>query len=57
MRNLTAKHPMEQRSKKLLEQIQDIISLKHYSYQTEKTDIYWMYEEILSKLMSVARFN
>jgi hypothetical protein len=51
MRNFTAKHPMEQRPKKLLEQVQDVIRLQHYSYQTEKTYIYWMYEEILSKLM------
>ncbi|MDZ4875864.1 MAG: hypothetical protein CLLPBCKN_005284 [Chroococcidiopsis cubana SAG 39.79] len=27
---------MEQRPKKLLEQVQDAIRLKHYSYQTKK---------------------
>ncbi|MBW4643744.1 MAG: integron integrase [Goleter apudmare HA4340-LM2] len=38
---------MEQRPKKLLEQVQDIIRLKHYSYQTEKTYIYWIRRYIL----------
>ncbi|WP_442944779.1 phage integrase N-terminal SAM-like domain-containing protein [Nostoc sp.] len=33
---------MEQRPKKLLEQVQDVIRLKHYFYQTEKTYIYWI---------------
>jgi integrase len=33
---------MEQRPKKLIEQVQDAIRLKHYSYQTEKTYIYWI---------------
>ncbi|MBD1835247.1 phage integrase N-terminal SAM-like domain-containing protein [Cyanobacteria bacterium FACHB-472] len=33
---------MEQRPKKLLKQVQDVIRLKHYSYQTEKTYIYWI---------------
>jgi integron integrase len=33
---------MSQRPKKLLEQVQDVIRLKHYSYQTEKTYIYWI---------------
>ncbi|AFY89763.1 phage integrase N-terminal SAM-like domain-containing protein [Chroococcidiopsis thermalis] len=33
---------MEQRPKKLLEQVQDAIRLKHYSYQTKKTYIYWI---------------
>ena len=27
---------MEQRPKKLLEQVSDVIRLKHYSYKTEK---------------------
>lgn len=34
-------------SKKLLEQVQDVIQLKHYSYQTEKTYIYWIKRYIL----------
>jgi len=38
---------MEQRPKKLLEQMQDVIRLKHYSYQTEKTYIYWIRRYIL----------
>ncbi|RUR76791.1 phage integrase N-terminal SAM-like domain-containing protein [Chlorogloeopsis fritschii PCC 9212] len=38
---------MEQRPKKLLEQVQDVIHLKHYSYQTEKTYIYWIRRYIL----------
>ncbi|MBE9016361.1 integron integrase [Chroococcidiopsis sp. CCALA 051] len=33
---------MEQRPKKLLEQVQDAIRLKHYSYQTEKTYVHWI---------------
>ena len=33
---------MEQRPKKLLEQVKDVIRLKHYSYQTEKTYIHWI---------------
>ncbi|MTJ55677.1 hypothetical protein FJR38_24940 [Anabaena sp. UHCC 0253] len=33
---------MEQSPKKLLEQVQDVIRLKHYSYQTEKTYINWI---------------
>ncbi len=38
---------MEQRPKKLLEQVQDVIRLKHYSYQTEKTYISWIRRYIL----------
>jgi integrase len=38
---------MEQRPKKLLEQVQDSIRIKHYSYQTEKTYIYWTRRYIL----------
>ena len=38
---------MEQRPKKLLEQVQYVIRLKHYSYQTEKTYIYWIRRYIL----------
>lgn len=33
---------MEQRPKKLLEQVRDAIRLKHYSYQTEKTYVHWI---------------
>lgn len=38
---------MEKRPKKLLEQVQDVVRLKHYSYQTEKTYIYWIRRYIL----------
>ena len=38
---------MEQRPKKLLKQVQNVITLKHYSYQTEKTYIYWIRRYIL----------
>lgn len=38
---------MVQRPKKLLEQVRDIIRLKHYSYQTEKTYVYWIRRYIL----------
>jgi integron integrase len=38
---------MEQRPKKLWEQVQDSIRIKHYSYQTEKTYIYWTRRYIL----------
>ena len=30
---------MQQRPKKLLDQVQDAIRLKHYSYRTEETDV------------------
>lgn len=33
---------MQERSKKLLEQPQDTIRLKHYSYKTEKSYIDWI---------------
>ncbi len=38
----SAQLPIEQRPKKLLKQVQDVIRLKHYSYQTGKTYIYWI---------------
>ncbi|WP_242043379.1 phage integrase N-terminal SAM-like domain-containing protein [Leptolyngbya sp. FACHB-671] len=38
---------MEQRPKKLLKQVQDVIRLKHYFYQTEKTYISWIRRYIL----------
>jgi len=38
---------MEQRPKKLLEQVSDVIRLKHYSYQTEKSYINWIKRYIL----------
>ncbi|MBH8552881.1 integron integrase [Nostocaceae cyanobacterium CENA357] len=38
---------MEQRPKRMFEQVQDVIRLKHYSYQIEKTYIYWIRRYIL----------
>ncbi len=38
---------MEQRPKKLLEQVRDAVRLKHYSYQTEKTYVHWIKRYIL----------
>jgi len=38
---------MEQLPKKLLEQVSDIIRLKHYSYKTEKSYINWIKRYIL----------
>jgi len=38
---------MEQRPKKLLEQVSDVIRLKHYSYKTEKSYVNWIKRYIL----------
>ena len=38
---------MEQLPKKLLEQVSDVIRLKHYSYKTEKSYINWIKRYIL----------
>ncbi|WP_198931480.1 MULTISPECIES: phage integrase N-terminal SAM-like domain-containing protein [Desertifilum] len=38
---------MEKPPKKLLEQVRDVIRLKHYSYQTEKSYINWIKRYIL----------
>lgn len=38
---------MEQRPKKLLEQVRDVIRLKHYSYRTEESYVYWLRRYIL----------
>jgi integron integrase len=38
---------MESRPKKLLEQVQDVIRLKHYSYRTEQTYVQWIRRFIL----------
>ncbi|MGL5083730.1 MAG: phage integrase N-terminal SAM-like domain-containing protein [Microcoleaceae cyanobacterium] len=38
---------MEQRPKKLLEQVRDVIRLKHYSYRTEQIYVYWVRRYIL----------
>ena len=39
--------PMEKPPKKLLEQVHDIIRIKHYSYRTEETYIFWIRRYIL----------
>lgn len=38
---------MEKPPKKLLEQVRDVIRLKHYFYQTEKSYINWIKRYIL----------
>ncbi len=38
---------MEHRPRKLLEQVSDVIRLKHYSYKTEKSYINWIKRYIL----------
>lgn len=40
-------HPMEKLPKKLLEQVRDVIRVKHYSYKTEKSYINWIKRYIL----------
>lgn len=37
----------EPRPKKLLEQVRDVIRLKHYSYRTEQTYVQWIRRYIL----------
>ncbi len=39
--------PMETRPRKLLDQVRDQIRLKHYSYRTEQTYVYWIRRYIL----------
>lgn len=38
---------MQQRPKKLLEQVRDVIRLKHYAYRTEATYVQWIRRYIL----------
>ncbi|GAB4227049.1 MAG: hypothetical protein Kow0049_06830 [Stanieria sp.] len=38
---------MEKPTKKLLEQVSDVIRLKHYSYKTEKSYVNWIKRYIL----------
>jgi len=38
---------MQQRPKKLLEQVRDAIRVKHYSYRTEETYVQWIRSFIL----------
>ncbi len=47
IKKLSEYHSMEQRPKKLLEQVSNVIRLKHYSYKTEKSYINWIKRYIL----------
>jgi Phage integrase, N-terminal SAM-like domain len=38
---------MEPKPKKLLDQVRDAIRLKHYSYRTEESYVYWIRRYIL----------
>ncbi len=38
---------MEPRPKKLLDQLRDVIRLKHYAYRTEETYVQWVKRYIL----------
>ena len=38
---------MQQRPKKLLDQVREAIQLRHYSYRTEETDVQWIRRYIL----------
>ncbi len=38
---------MEPRPRKLLEQVSDLLRVKHYSYRTEQTYIQWIRRSIL----------
>jgi len=38
---------IEARPRKLLDQVQDVIRLKHYSYRTEETYVHWIRRFIL----------
>ena len=46
-KNFSEYHCMEKPSKKLLEQVTDVIRLKHYSYKTEKSYINWIKRSII----------
>jgi Phage integrase, N-terminal SAM-like domain len=39
--------PMVERPKKILDQLRDVIRLKHYSYRTEQTYVDWVYRFIV----------
>jgi hypothetical protein len=38
---------MQQRPKKLLDQVREVIQLRHYSYRTEETYVQWIRRYIL----------
>ena len=45
-------HSVEKPPKKLLEQVSDIIRLKHYSYKTEKSYINWIKRFKLKRILN-----
>lgn len=47
IKNFSAYHSVEKPPKKLLEQVSDVIRLKHYSYKTEKSYVNWIKRYIL----------
>ncbi len=47
IKNFSGYRSVEKPPKKLLEQVSDIIRLKHYSYKTEKSYLYWTKRYIL----------
>lgn len=47
IKNFSGYHSVEKSHKKLLEQVSDVIRLRHYSYKTEKSYISWIKRYIL----------
>ena len=47
IKNFSGYHCVEQRPKKLLEQVSDVIRVKRYSYKTEKSYISWIKRYVL----------
>ena len=47
IQNFFGDHSVEKPPKKLLEQVSDVIRLKHYSYKTEKSYVNWIKRHIL----------
>ena len=47
IKNFSGYHSVEKPPKKLLEQVRDVIRLKHYSYKTEKSYVNWIKRYIL----------
>ena len=42
IKNFSGYYSVEKPPKKLLEQVRDVIRLKHYSYKTEKSYVNWI---------------
>ncbi|MBE9169548.1 phage integrase N-terminal SAM-like domain-containing protein [Pleurocapsales cyanobacterium LEGE 06147] len=47
IKNFSGYHSVEKPPKKLLEQVSDVIRLKHYSYKTEKSYVNWIKRYII----------